>query len=689
MAGGILRRWGLGVELVVETGRAVARLTSARRTVTALRGAVRGLGGALSGAVGLLQQLGTVAVPLGAGMGFLAARGSKLAASLEGQSVAFNVLVGSASKAADLMARLRTFAAETPFQEGDILEGSKRLLRITRDNVAQNESLLKLMGQLTAINPSKNIVEAVEALLDASSGGGFERLKEFGFSFKMEDFKAAGRPGGAAFAKAVEDEIRKKLVEMTGDVDLIGMLSATFSGRLSTLKDAVDNTLKAVGQTLNTRLKPVVEALTDRINSTRAAVERATEMIANRWERMAGRVRPVVDDLLARWDALGTEGQARLMSIAAAVVSVIGVLAPLGLAAGVVAFALGSLVSIAGPLASVLSPGIILPLAQALAVVGAAGATFFALFRDEGEGPLEFLRSIATTTGGLLVGAFSAVRAAWGAFASTFLPELGTAIPEALATVRGPLLALMEQLRHMLALIMGEGMNLDAWRMVGLVLGKVVGGAVKGLAKALRIMIALADVGRTVFGPLIVAASRFVRTLIGIVSGSITVREAVNDMIASIAGVMLAGFAGIASGLLGFVELALRIARETVAAIPGASKLLEGKDFGADNVAKARRGISDGIADTIAGIDKASASRAEARAGSVSIDPTFNVPAPEVKVESTVCIDGEEIARSVGDSSDRSGNRQGRPLPAKTRGRVLRGDGVLRPLGAVEAMDTL
>lgn len=158
---------------------------------------------------------------------------------LERAQTTFNTLVGDTRKAAKLIEDIRENAARTPFEFGELLEGSRRLLRLTGANVEQNKALLVLSEQLAAINPTKSVTDAAEALLDAQVGE-FERLKEFGIKLRKEEVDKAAKAGklaGGEFGDKYLDSIAKAVAKQTGGRDIVGALSQTFSGRVSTLRD--------------------------------------------------------------------------------------------------------------------------------------------------------------------------------------------------------------------------------------------------------------------------------------------------------------------------------------------------------------------------------------------------------------------------------------------------------------------
>ena len=431
MAGGLLKKWGLGVELLFDAGRATVSMDKVSMRTAELKGKFNALGGALSGLGGNIASMGAALAPLGIGFGLLVGKGSQLAADLEAQKLTMRVLLGDAAKAEDLIAQIRANAAATPFEEGDLIEGSKRLLRLTGSNVGKNMELLKVMETMAALNPGKSVVDAVEGLLDATSGGGFERLKEFGLSFKAEDFAKLGRPGGTAWADGVGEAIKARMTELTHGEDIVAALSGTFSGRMSTLADGFKGLAREVGEVFNREIGPAIGPFTDRLMAMGPQVRAASEQVARGFRRMAGIMAPVFRQLLGWWDGLGTDGQAALMGLVLGLGALSAVLIPVGGALGGVIFGVTAfvgaiasawevIVAFAGVVASALAPEVLIPVGLALAAIAGAAALVFAVVRKDGEGPLGVSVRMGKAIAGGLVQAFTDMQTRWAAFSQGF-----------------------------------------------------------------------------------------------------------------------------------------------------------------------------------------------------------------------------------------------------------------------------
>ncbi|MEM1347992.1 MAG: hypothetical protein AAGI01_05490, partial [Myxococcota bacterium] len=240
------RRFGVEQGRMLRSGE--ARVRGLERAWSGLGTTIRGTSNGLKRALGMMgsmQALVLGAGALGAGKTFVDLTiGSN--AQLETQLVTFRTMIGDARKADELMRRINRYAASTPFAQADLIEGSKRLLRLTGANIGQNEKLLRLASQMAAVNPSKSISDAAEAILDAE-GLEFERLKEFGLKLKKQDIARAKKRGekiGQTALRAVEDAVRKQ----TGGRDVVGALSQTLTGKLSTARDQFRATMRKVGE---------------------------------------------------------------------------------------------------------------------------------------------------------------------------------------------------------------------------------------------------------------------------------------------------------------------------------------------------------------------------------------------------------------------------------------------------------
>ena len=688
----LLRKWGFGAELVFEGGRATANMGRAQKAVVALRGSFRSMQSAGSSFGTMLRNLGALAVPIGAGFGLLAAKSSGLAANLEAQKLTMRTLIGDYEKADRLLAMIRENAAATPFQEGDLIEGSKRLLRLTGDNIDENIDLLKVMETMAALNPGKSVVDAVEGVLDATSGGGFERLKEFGLSFRAEDFKQLGRPGGKAWADGVTEAIKQRMVELTRGEDLVGALADTFSGRASTFRDAIENMLKPIGEVINSTVGPVLVRLTDLIKASTDDIAAGAELglarIFSAWQRWG---QPVADLMLKWWEGLGGDGRRNVVAfltvlgaLASAAIPIGGALVAGGLALGALGAGASAVVSIVAALWS----GFAAVSAMIGGPLAAAAALGLGLFAAIGVGMALLARRsnnlaniMPLALGDALEGGTAALAnfrvaavATWRSFMASMAPAISM-ILDGLQPAFDGMIDLVIDLAREFGI---AGGTTGDWSAAGEVLGKVLTGVVLPALILVGAGVGLLIDGVSFLLPALTGTVTLFRrlavALFGMSDGTLSASEGFHLMGASILQTIGAMVRGLVALLLGSLTSYLRQISTIASAIPGyrSTPLARLGDLSGDLASQVDRQIEEAISE----VDRQAHALERIRAAR-TFSPTVNVEQAPVEVtanvETTVCVDDTEIARAGGSAAVRSGERgTGAPLPAQQRGRVLR-----------------
>lgn len=214
------------------TSRLSAVTTSAQGALAGYAGRLGPLGSALAaiGPAGLVAGAGIAAVTAGLTAGLSVLRDyEKLEASL-------TTVTGSATAAAAAFARVRAFAAETPYSVEEVTGAFIKLKALGLD---PSEAALRSYGN-TAAGMSKSLDQMIEAIADATTGE-FERLKEFGIRSSAEGnrvtftFRGISTTVGKS-ADEIEGYLRK-----IGEVQFAGGMArqaATLDGALSNLTDA-------------------------------------------------------------------------------------------------------------------------------------------------------------------------------------------------------------------------------------------------------------------------------------------------------------------------------------------------------------------------------------------------------------------------------------------------------------------
>lgn len=225
----------------------------ASKTLQKVKGEIGGLG--KSG--GVMMKLGTAAkyagmavAGLGAALGTAGAFAVKSASDFEQSRIAFEVMLGSADAAREMLKKISDFAVKTPFELPQVVEGAKRLL-------AYNIEAEKLLPTLSALG-------------DIAAGVGKDKLPNLILAFgqvkaatrltgmELRQFTEAGVPllsllaeemgkteaeikdmtsEGEISFEAVEKAIMSTTQEGGKFFNLMERQSKTFSGIMSNIKD--------------------------------------------------------------------------------------------------------------------------------------------------------------------------------------------------------------------------------------------------------------------------------------------------------------------------------------------------------------------------------------------------------------------------------------------------------------------
>ena len=178
-------------------------------------------------------------------------RAFDLSRSKEDTKTTFDTLLGSRQLTDDLTSRIYAYAAQTPFQTDDIKAASQNMLSITGKDLDKNQHLYELAAKMAALRPGTTVEDASQAILRGTFGE-FDPLKTFTIALSADRMKAknAGETGGKEYAEAVIKEIERQFDEKTGGRDIVGALSRTMSGLMSTIKDSLDLPLGNIGDKL-------------------------------------------------------------------------------------------------------------------------------------------------------------------------------------------------------------------------------------------------------------------------------------------------------------------------------------------------------------------------------------------------------------------------------------------------------
>ena len=697
--GSLAKKWGFGVEFSFDAKSALSTMRNVRQ----------GLGTVGEG-MGKLSQgagtLGAIAAPFAASLGIAAGYGSSLASELEGQALTMRILLGSSEKAADLMGRIREFAEATPFEEGDLIKGSKNLLRLSGDNLDVNQDLLKTMATMAALEPGKTVDDAVQALLDATSGGGFERFKEFGISLRAEDFKSAGTAGGKQWADAVSAEVKKRILARTRGEDLLAALAGTTGGAISNAKDQINGVLRELGEEINQRMKPFLQNFAANIKEIRPLVKQAVADLFTDLDRAWTTYgKPVADAIGAWWAGLSTGAKAAgvkaalwfgLLTSVAVVLggALAGGLTVLG-AFGTVLAGLGTIATGVFTVLSSLGLPAILGIVAAVAALTAglavaAGGAGFAAWAGGDEALLGLQgasRALSDTLSDLWFNLEQGVGGAWKGFSDALFPAA-----KVLADYLQPaIVELVGAFQLLFTEIGGSDAAMNDARTtgekLGYMLGTVVLGAVGLLTPALKGMAFELTLFITGMKEAIAFSRSFGNALNGIRDGSLTLPDVIELMTLRIGHAVISMFQVLAREM--YESLTTQLA--TVAGIL--------RSFGATGLADRIDGARAGLVQKGKGLDQHLTERLEQidwRADEIERKKVedhkntlaaYLAPKEDITFEARLLLDGKEVAKSQGTTAEKNGQAgKGKRVPPESRGRVLRNGLEITPLRAAEVL---
>nr|DAE07008.1 MAG TPA: tail tape measure protein [Myoviridae sp. ctuJM17] len=207
---------------------------------------------------------------IGAGVGAMV----RLGAQAESVNVAFTTLVGSESKAAQMLGQINDFAAHSPFGKMDLTQSAQTMLNFG----VETGKVLPLLRQLGDISGGdKDKMSALSLVMGQVSSTGYlmgQDLLQFinaGFNPIQELSQMTGISVDKLKDKMAKGQITYRNVEQAiahatdAGGKFNGMMdkqSQTLSGKFSTLMDIVKQGAIDLSQSVNTPIAEVVEKIT-------------------------------------------------------------------------------------------------------------------------------------------------------------------------------------------------------------------------------------------------------------------------------------------------------------------------------------------------------------------------------------------------------------------------------------------
>lgn len=238
------------------------------------------LGGiAKKGAGVAVAAVGAVTAALGAGV----VAGVKYNASIESYQTSFEVMTGSAEKAAEVIDKLKKVGAETPFELPDLADTTQLLMNY---GFSADEAMDKMMmlGDISQGSAEK-MSRITTAYGQMSSAGkvsleDVKQMIEAGFNPLQEISESTGESMASLYDRISKgtisvDEITASMQRATSEggkyFQSMEKQSQTFSGLISTLKDNAQQLLGEV-------VKPISDGLTESLlPAAISAIEQLTQ----------------------------------------------------------------------------------------------------------------------------------------------------------------------------------------------------------------------------------------------------------------------------------------------------------------------------------------------------------------------------------------------------------------------------
>lgn len=263
------------------------------------------------------QKLKDIGKVVGLSILAIGAVAIKAASDMEMLNTQFEVMLGSAEKAADLMEELKEFAATTPFALNDLAKGTQNLLAFGV--------------------PLEEVVDTMRMLGD-TAGGNREKLNSLVLAFgkvqtkgkvSMEEINMIAERGVPIIGTLVDqlgvteqqffklvsagkigrEEIKQAFKTMTseGGIFFEGMKkqSLTFAGLVSTMRDNITLVLAEIGGKLLPTMKIVVQKITELfqgslgqiIANLLSVINPLLESVLRIVEVLATQLTPIIDTL--------------------------------------------------------------------------------------------------------------------------------------------------------------------------------------------------------------------------------------------------------------------------------------------------------------------------------------------------------------------------------------------------------
>jgi tape measure domain-containing protein len=229
----------------------------------------------------------------------------KASADMEQNRVAFTTMLGSAEKATSLLKEMTDFAASTPFELPQVVEGGKKLLAFgfaakdiipTLTKLGDVSAALSIpIGELSDIYGKMKVQGVIQAEeLNQLAGRGIPIFTELAkvMGVNADEVKKLGSQGKISFK-----ELEKSFTNMTAEGSQFGGMmdaqSRTLAGKWSNFNDALGKTFVLMGDSASGGAGAFVQLMTAFVNKMNDTP--SGDGVIGHWERQFQRYRVTLD----------------------------------------------------------------------------------------------------------------------------------------------------------------------------------------------------------------------------------------------------------------------------------------------------------------------------------------------------------------------------------------------------------
>lgn len=271
---------------------------------TATSGAVTGgisslLSGAIGGTAAGSLLIGGGAAALGAGTVAGVSKIASLGSSREQNMVAMtHFMDGDTDAAKSMLDWASENARVTQFSESEIQSAARRAIQVTEGNADQAKYLTQIAEDMASLTPGKTVMDAMEALADASLGE-FERMKEFGFKSNADLFEAAGGD-----LTKVKSTTGKTIEELFAGGTAAG--ADTAASKVGTIAGTFESALANVGEKMMNGLSPALDILVGKAEQYAPVLEDALTNVGTTLGNLFNALQPYTPLLSALGTVVGS-----------------------------------------------------------------------------------------------------------------------------------------------------------------------------------------------------------------------------------------------------------------------------------------------------------------------------------------------------------------------------------------------